>query len=61
MAGYRLQYLDRSGKFIRADHIDCETDPDAIDAAFQRRLAVRSELWHGPRRVAMFPPNGSTR
>jgi hypothetical protein len=57
MAQYRLQYLDRSKKFIRADRIDCDCDADAIDSAYDLQLPVRSELWLGPRLVAKFPPN----
>ena len=56
MSDYRLQYLDRSGKFIRADRIHCDNDPDAIDVAYDRRLPVRSELWREGRLVAKFPP-----
>ena len=57
MKGYRLQYVDPSRKFIRADRVDCHCDPDAIEAAYSRRLPVRSELWHGARLVAKFPPD----
>jgi hypothetical protein len=56
MKGYRLQYLDPSGKFIRADRIHGDCDPDAIDAACGRRLPVRSELWRGSRLVAKIRP-----
>ena len=58
VADYRLRYLDKSGKFIRADPINCDSDPDAIDFAYDRRLPVRSELWRGTQRIAQFPPNG---
>jgi len=57
MAEYRLRYLDKSGKFIRADHIDCDSDPDAIDLAYDQRPPVRSELWRGANRIALFPPS----
>ena len=60
VSDYRLHYMDRSGKFIRADRIDSASDGDAIDAAFERRLPVRSELWNDGRLVAKFPPNRST-
>jgi hypothetical protein len=60
MKGYRLQYLDPSGKFIRADRIHCDSDPDAIDAASQRRLPVRSEIWRGSRLVAKIRPAART-
>ncbi|MCL6728998.1 hypothetical protein [Sphingomonas hankyongi] len=57
MTDYRLHYLDPSGKFIRSDRIDCHSDPDAIDAAYERHLPVRSELWREGRLVAKFPPS----
>lgn len=57
MPDYRLRYLDPSGKFIRADHIDCASDPEAIDAAFYQHLPVRSELWDGRRLIAKLPPS----
>jgi hypothetical protein len=57
MAHYRLRYLDPSGKFIRADRVDCDSDPDAIDIAYHRHLPVRSELWRGTRLIAKFPPS----
>jgi hypothetical protein len=56
MTRYRLQFLDPSRKFIRADRIDGDSDADAIDIAQYRRLPVRSELWDGTRLVAKFPP-----
>jgi hypothetical protein len=56
MTEYRLRYLDPSGKFIRGDPIFSGADPDAVEVAYDRRLPVRSELWHGPRLVAKFPP-----
>jgi len=56
MPRYRLQYLDRSRKFIRADRIECETDLDAVMTASNLGLSVRSELWRGARLVAKFPP-----
>jgi len=59
MADYRLQFLDPSGKFIRADRIHCDCDGDAVDVAHDRQLPVRSELWDGARLVAKFPPNRS--
>ena len=59
MADYRLQYLDRSRKFIRADRVDAESDQEAIALAQLRRLSGRSELWRGPKLVAKFPRKGS--
>lgn len=55
MADYRLKYLDRSRKFIRADHVEAATDMEAIAIAQLRNLSVRSELWRGAERVAKFP------
>jgi len=56
MSAYRLRFLDPSGKFIRADRIECRSDRDAVAAAYDKRLRVRSELWLGPRLVAKLPP-----
>jgi hypothetical protein len=56
MSRYRLQFLDPSRKFVRADRIEGDCDADAIDIAQYRRLPVRSELWDGARLVAKFPP-----
>jgi len=56
MSAYRLRFLDPSGKFIRADRIDSKCDRDALAAAHERRLRVRSELWRGSRLVAKLPP-----
>ena len=53
---YRLQFLDPSKKFIRADRIEGNCDSDAIEIAYHRDLPVRSELWQGARLVAKFPP-----
>lgn len=57
MAVYHLHYFDPKGKFVHADRIDCSSDPDAVDAAYQRHLPVRSELWLNGRLVAKLPPN----
>jgi len=51
---YRLQYLHRSRKFIRAEPLDTMTDEEAIALAKQWRLSRRSELWKGARLVAEF-------
>ena len=56
MSAYRLRFLDPSGKFIRADRIESRCDRDAVAAAHDRRLRVRSELWLGSRLVAKVPP-----
>jgi hypothetical protein len=65
MTGYRLRYLDRSHKFIRADRVDAATDDEAIKLAALRRLQSRSELWKGAKLVAKFPrgrlPKANTR
>jgi len=55
MPGYRLRYLDRSRKFIRADRVDAADDAEAIALASRRDLPVRSELWRGGTFVAKFP------
>ena len=55
MAGYRLQYLDQSRKFIRADRIDATTDEEAVSLALLRNLSGRSELWRGSDLVAKLP------
>jgi hypothetical protein len=57
MAVYHLHYVDPSGKFIHADRIHCSSDPDAVDAAYDRHLPVRCELWRDGRLVAKLPPN----
>ena len=56
MSAYRLRYLDRSRKFIRADRVDATDDAEAIALARRRDLSVRSELWCGGTVVAKFPP-----
>jgi hypothetical protein len=61
MADYRLHYLDRSRKFIRADRVDAVTDEEAIALAELRRLYTRSELWKGGQLVAKFPPRPAKR
>ncbi len=55
MADYRLRYLDPTRQFIRADRIACDSEAEAIDAAYDRRLPVRSELWRGGYCVAKLP------
>jgi hypothetical protein len=54
VSDYRLQYLDRSRKFIRQDVINAVTDDEAIAMAKEWRLARRSELWREGRLVAKF-------
>jgi hypothetical protein len=61
MADYRLQYLDSSRKFIRADRVDAMTDEEAIALAELRWLYTRSELWNGGQLVAKFPPRSAKR
>ena len=55
MSAYRLRYLDRSRKFIRADRVHANDDAEAIALASRRALAVRSELWRGGVFIAGFP------
>jgi len=57
MSTYRLRFLDPSRKFIRADRIDCASDQDAVERAYERHLPVRSELWKDDRLIAPFPPS----
>lgn len=57
MGAYRLQYLDRSGKFIRQDVVNATTDEEAIALAKNWRLRRRSELWADGRLVAKFSRN----
>ena len=57
MAVYHLHYVDPRGKFVHADRIECSSDSDAVDAAYEKHLLVRSELWLDGRLVAKFPPN----
>ena len=57
MAVYHLHYVDPRGNFVHADRIDCSCDNDAVDAAYDRHLPVRSELWLEGRLIAKFPPN----
>ncbi len=57
MAVYHLHYVDPRGKFVHADRIDCSSDSDAVDVAYDRHLLVRSELWRDGRLVAKLPPN----
>ena len=57
MAVYHLHYVDPRGKVVHADRIHCASDSDAVDAAYERHLPVRSELWLGGRLIARFPPN----
>ena len=59
MADYRLQYLDQSRKFIRADRVRAKSDQEAIELVRLRRLASRSELWKGAKLVAKFPQGRS--
>ena len=54
VGAYRLQYLDRSGKFIRQDVVNATTDEGAIALAKNWRLRRRSELWADGRLVAKF-------
>jgi hypothetical protein len=54
---YRLQYLDRTRKFIRSDRIHCDSDAAAVEVASALHLPVRSELWRGGCLVAKFPPH----
>jgi len=52
MSEYRLQYLDRSRKFIRQDVVRATSDEEAVIMALSRRLSRRSELWKDGRLVA---------
>jgi len=52
---YRLQYLDRSRKFIRQDRVNASSDEEAITRAKDRHLTRRSELWRGGSLVAKIP------
>lgn len=55
---YRLRYLDRSRKFIRADAVIASSDDEAVGLARQRKVFGRSELWRGAQLVAKFPARG---
>jgi hypothetical protein len=56
-AVYHLHYVDPRGKFDHADRIECSSDSDAVDAAYDRHLPVRCELRRDGRLVAKLPPN----
>ncbi len=57
MTVYHLHYVDPRGKFDHADRIDCSSDSDAVDAAYDRHLPVRCEIWRDGRLIAKLPPN----
>jgi len=54
VSDYRLQYLDRSRKFIRQDVVNAASDEEAIAMAKELRLRRRSELWREGQLIATF-------
>jgi hypothetical protein len=58
VGAYRLQYLDRSHKFIRQDVVNATTDEEAVALAKNWRLRRRFELWADGRLVAKFSRDG---
>ena len=56
---YRLYCIDGAGRINLADWITADSDEDAVEKARQMHPdASRCEVWHGPRMVAKFSPDG---
>jgi hypothetical protein len=55
MLSYRLYFLGREGRIIRAVELECSSDEDALLAVEGHADGGPMELWQQARRVRVYP------